>query len=132
MRIISLRFGTQLTRKKYAGQLEMFLNPDYDWEKSQQKRKLLSEKKFIILVNNFTSLIREDPNAGKNKIKCYVMTLKQQIDDKKLNPNTARNRLKPIKTLLHANEIDFSWYLIDRMMPKESKSEDRAYTRAEI
>lgn len=24
------------TRKKYAGQLEMFLNPKYDWEKSQQ------------------------------------------------------------------------------------------------
>ena len=120
------------TRKKYAGQLEMFLNPDYNWEKSQQKRKLLSEKKFIALVNNFTNLIVQDPNAGKNKIKRYVITLKQQIDDKKLNPNTARNRLKPIKTLLRANEVDFSWYLIDRMMPKETKSEDRAYTRAEI
>ena len=83
-------------------------------------------------MNNFVNLIREDPNAGKNKIKRYVMTLKQQIDDKKLNPNTSRNRLKPIKTLLRANEIDFSWYLIDRMMPKETKSEDRAYTRAEI
>ncbi len=41
------------TRKKYAGQLEMVLNPKYDWEKSQQKRKLLSEKKFIVLVNEF-------------------------------------------------------------------------------
>ncbi|MDH5665336.1 MAG: hypothetical protein OEY10_03455, partial [Nitrosopumilus sp.] len=37
-----------------------------------------------------------------------------------------------IKTLLRANEIDFSWFLIDKMIPKESKSEDRAYTRAEI
>ena len=120
------------TRKKYAGQLEMFLNPDYDWEKSQQKRKLLSEKKFTILVNNFVDLIRADPNAGKNKIKRYVMALKQQIDEKTLNPNTARNRLKPIKTLLRANEVDFSWYLIDKMMPKETKSEDRAYTRSEI
>ncbi len=53
------------TRKKYAGQLEMFLNPDYNWEKSQQKRKLLSEKKFTILVNNFVNLIRADPNAEK-------------------------------------------------------------------
>ncbi len=60
------------------------------------------------------------------------MTLKQQIDDKKLNPNTARNRIKPIKTLLRANEIDFSWFLIDKMMPKESKSEDREYTHKEI
>jgi len=24
-----------VTKKKYAGQLEMFLNPDYDWEKSK-------------------------------------------------------------------------------------------------
>jgi hypothetical protein len=120
------------TRKKYAGQLEMFLNPKYDWEKSQQKRKLLSEKKFTILVNNFVALIKADPNAGKNKIKRYVMMLKQQIDNKTLNPNTARNRLKPIKTLLRANEIDFSWFLIDRMMPKETKSGDRAYTREEI
>lgn len=120
------------TRKKYAGQLEMFLNPKYDWEKSQQKRKLLSEKKFIVLVNDFAKLIRDDPNAGRNKIRRYVMILKQQIDDKKLNPNTARNRIKPIKTLLRANEIDFSWFLIDKTMPKESKSEDRAYTHKEI
>lgn len=120
------------TKKKYAGQLEMFLNPNYDWSKSQQKRKLLSEKKFATLVNDFVELIRKDPNAGKNKIKRYVMSLKKQIDEKTLNPNTSRNRLKPIKALLRANEIDFSWYLIDRLMPKESKSEDRAYTRAEI
>jgi len=84
----------------------MFLNPKYDWEKSQQKRRLLSEKKFTILVNNFVDLIQADPHAGKNKIKRYVMSLKQQIDNKTLNPNIARNRLKPIKTLLRANEID--------------------------
>ena len=121
-----------VTKKKYAGQLEMFLNPDYNWDKSQQKRKLLPEKEFAILVNNFVNLIRKDPNVGKNTIKRYVMVLKLQIDDKKLNPNTSRNRLKPIKTLLRANEVDFSWFLIDKMMPKETKSEDRAYTRAEI
>ena len=120
------------TKKKYAGQLEMFLNPNYDWSKSQQKRKLLQERKFAILVDNFVNLIRKDPNAGKNKIKRYVISLKAQIDEGKLNPNTSRNRLKPIKTLLRANEVDFSWFLIDKMMPKESKSEDRAYTRAEI
>ena len=77
-------------------------------------------------------MIKKDPNAGKNKIKRYVMNLKKQIDEKRLNPKTTRNRLKPIKMLLRANEVDFSWYLIDRMMPKETKSEDRAYTRAEI
>lgn len=86
----------------------MFLNPNYDWEKSQQKRKLLPKKKeFAMLVNNFVNLIKKDPTVEKNKIKCYVMALKKQIDEKKLNPNTSRNRLKPIKTLLRANEVDF-------------------------
>ncbi len=28
------------TKKKYAGQLEMFLNVHYDWSKTQQKRNL--------------------------------------------------------------------------------------------
>lgn len=120
------------TKKKYAGQLEMFLNPNYDWNLPQQKRKLLPEHELAILVNNFVNLIKNDPNAGKNKIKRYVMILKKQIDEKTLNPNTSRNRLKPIKTLLRANEVDFSWYLIDKTMPKETKSEDRAYTRSEI
>jgi hypothetical protein len=69
----------QSTKKKYAGQLEMFLNPNYDWSKSQQKRKLLPESEFVILVNNFVNLIRKDPNAGKNKIKRYVMSLKAPL-----------------------------------------------------
>ncbi len=40
------------------------------------------------------------------------MSLKKQFDEKTLNPNTSRNRLK---ILLCANEVDFSWYLIDKM-----------------
>jgi len=120
------------TKKKYQGQLEMFLNPDYDWNKPQQKRRLLPENEFAILVNRFVNLITEDPNAGKNKVKRYVLSLKEQVSEKKLNPNTSRNRLKSIKILLRANEVDFSWFLIDKMIPKKSKGEDRAYTRAEI
>jgi len=121
-----------VTRKKYDGQLEMFLNPNYKWDTQQQTRFHATETEFAILVNNFIELIRKDPNAGKNKIKRYVMKLKKQLDEHTLNPNTARNRLKPIKAMLRANEIDFSWYLIDRMMPRETKSSDRAYTRVEI
>ena len=79
------------TKKKYAGQLEMFLNPDYDWNLPQQQRKLLPESEFALLVNNFVDMIKSDPNAGKNKIKRYVMYLKKQIDEKTLNPNTCRN-----------------------------------------
>ncbi|MDH3311662.1 MAG: hypothetical protein OEM28_00765 [Nitrosopumilus sp.] len=55
----------KVTKKKYAGQLEMFLNPDYDWDKSQQKRKLLPDNEFAILVNDFVDMIKKDP-AFKN------------------------------------------------------------------
>ncbi len=50
----------------------MFLNPNYDWILSQQK-KLLYKEEFAVLVNNFVYLIKKDPNVGKNKIKRYVL-----------------------------------------------------------
>jgi len=55
----------KVTKKKYAGQLEMFLNPDYDWDKFQQKRKLLPEKEFAILVDNFVNLFKKDPHIKR-------------------------------------------------------------------
>ena len=120
------------TKRRYQGQLEMFINPNYQWTVLQQKRKLLSDKELSVLVNEFVQLIQTDLNAGRNKIKRYMMKIKKEVEDKKLNANTSQNRLKPIKMMLRANDIDFSWYLIDKMMPKETKSEDRAYTRKEI
>ena len=121
-----------VTRMRYRGQLEMFLNPQYRWDLAQQKRTLLPDDELAVLVNNFVELMKKDPAKGKEKIKRYVQYIKKQIDDGSLNPNTARNRLKPIKSLLRSNEIEFSWYLIDRTLPKRTKSEDRAYTREEI
>lgn len=49
-----------------------------------------------------------------------------------LSPNTVPNRIKPIKALLVSNEVDVSWGMINKMYPREVKSEDRAYTREEI
>jgi len=120
------------TKRHYQGQLEMFLNPNYEWNLSAQKRRLLSEKELAVLVNGFVNLLKRDPNAGRNRIKRYIMKIKKEVEEGKLNPNTSHNRLKSIKMMLRANEIDFSWYLIDKMMPKEKKSEDRAYTQKEI
>ncbi|MCY4490171.1 MAG: hypothetical protein OXC46_01760 [Thaumarchaeota archaeon] len=121
-----------VTQMKYRGQLEMFLNPRYRWDLSQQKRMLLPDDELAVLVNDFVELIKKNPAKGKEKIKRYVQYVRKQIREGSLNPNTARSRLKPIKSLLRSNEIEFSWYLIDRNLPKETKSEDRAYTREEI
>ena len=120
------------TRKKYRGQLEMFLNPRYRWDLPQQKRDLLSDDELAILVNDFVESIKTDSVKGKEQIKRYVQYVRKQIEKKDLNTNTARNRLKPIKSLLRSNDIEFSWYLIDKTLPKNTKSEDRAYTKEEI
>ena len=54
------------------------------------------------------------------------------MDVGKLSPNSVSNRIKPIKALLSANEVDISWKMINKMFPREIKSQDRAYTRKEI
>lgn len=99
---------------------------------TQQKRIPLTDEQIAVFVNAFVELMKKDPNAGRNKIRQYVMKIKKQVEDANLNANTSQNRLKPIKKMLRANDVDFSWYLIDKMMPKETKSTDRAYTRKEI
>ena len=127
-----LAIRNEETRRRYQGQLEMFLDPNYREDISAQKRKPLNENQLAILVNDFVNLMKQDPTVGSNKLKRYVMKIKKQVEEKKLNSNTSKNRLKPIKKMLRANDVDFSWYLIDKMMPKGTKSVDRAYARTEI
>ena len=75
---------------------------------------------------------KKDINATKSIIHSYVKQVKKEVDSKEISPNTVSNRLKPIKALFASNEIDMSWTLINKMLPRETKSEDRAYTREEI
>ena len=91
------------TRTKYRGQLEMFLNPRYRWDLPQQKRALLPDDKLAVLVNGFVELMGKDPARGKEKIKRYVQYVRKQTAEGSLNSNTARNRLRPIKSLLRSN-----------------------------
>jgi len=84
------------------------------------------------LSNAFISIAKKDINTTKLIIKSYVKQIKQEVDSNQISPNTVSNRLKPIKALFVSNEIDMSWILINKMFPRETKSEDRAYTREEI
>ena len=96
------------TLKRYGGQLEMFLDPKYDWSVSPQKRKLMSDDELAVLVNNFVELIKSDPAKGREKIKKYAMCVRKRIEDGELNPNTSRNRLKPIITSIRRRNNDYS------------------------
>ena len=80
----------------------------------------------------FIDLARKDMTTTKSILKFYVKEIKQEVNSNQISPNTVSNRLKPIKALLSANEVDVSWKLINKMLPRRTKSEDRAYTREEI
>ena len=73
-----------------------------------------------------------DVMTTKSVIKSYIKETKKEVESGTISPNTVTNRIKPIKALLTANEIDISWKLINKMYPREVKSEDRAYSREEI
>ena len=86
----------------------MLPDPKYDWSVSPQKRKLMSDDGLAVLVNNFIELIKSDPAKGREKIKKYTMCVRKRIEDGELNPNTSRNRLKPIITSIRRRNNDYS------------------------
>ena len=120
------------TRRNYTRDLKVFLNlipnniyEDYDI-KSPKSHELED------LCTSFVNLAKKDTSIIKTIIKSYVSEIKKKVDSKELSPNSVSNRIKPIKALLTANEIDISWKLVNKMFPRETKSEDRAYTKEEI
>lgn len=80
----------------------------------------------------FTEIAQKNVKIAKSIIKSYVRNLKQEIEDKKISAGTAKNKLKPIKSLLKSNDVEISWYLVDKSLPHTEKSKDRAYTRTEL
>lgn len=87
---------------------------------------------YQIKTVQFVKLSKNNIELTKLIVKAYVRELKAKVDAGEVKPSNIKNRLKPIKALFHANEIDFSWKLIDKGLPKIGKSPDRAYTREEI
>jgi len=83
-------------------------------------------------ANQFIELSKIMLPLAKQIIHAYVREMKIQEEDNKMKPSTIKNRLKPIKAVLAANEIDFSWKLIDKGLPRPGKAPDRSYTREEI
>jgi len=84
------------------------------------------------LATCFTTIAQKNVKISKSIIQAYVRDLKKQIEEKTLSAGTAKNRLKPIKALLNSNDIEISWYLVDKSLPLVGKSSDRAYTREEL
>ena len=84
------------------------------------------------LAAAFTELASTNVKIAKAVIGAYVREMKAENEKGNLMPATMKNRLKPIKKLLKANDVEISWYLVDKSLPKIGKSKDRAYTRLEL
>jgi len=84
------------------------------------------------LTTLFVELANKDIELVKQIIHAYVRELKKRQKTEKIKASTLKNQLKPIVTLFDANEIDFSWKLINKSLPDVGISKDRAYTREEL
>jgi len=118
------------TRKVYLRILKKFLNviPKEIFENNLQK----SGETVPELATLFVELAHKDIDLVKQIIHAYVRELKKKQKDKKTKNSTLKNQLKPIVTLFDANEIDFSWKLINKSIPKPEVTKDRAYTKDEL
>ena len=120
------------TRRHYERNLEQFLNliPNAVFEKGTGAAP--DSRDAADLADAFVRLAEENMDTAKSIIKSYVREINKEVGAGRLSPNSVANKIKPIKALLATNNIDISWKLINRMFPREIKSEDRAYTREEI
>ncbi|WP_428323954.1 tyrosine-type recombinase/integrase [Nitrosopumilus sp.] len=114
------------TRKKYTNDLQKFLDliPD----------KIFEEKKIDTTdkTEAFVTLVRDDVKLGKSIINAYVRELKKKVENEIISPARVLNLIKPIKALFVANDIDFSWKMIGKSIPKPGKSKDMAYSREQL
>jgi len=80
----------------------------------------------------FVHLINTQDGMAEKIIRSYVSDLKELYRAKKLAAATIRSRLKGIKALFDANEIQFYWKKVNKGLPRPGKGTDRAYTREEL
>ncbi len=118
------------TRVQYLRLLKKFLNvvPKEVFEKNLQK----SGDTIPELASLFVELAQKDIELVKQIIHAYLRELKIQQKDRNLKNSFVKNQLKPLVSLFDANEIDFSWKVINKGIPKSELTKDRAYTREEL
>jgi len=124
--------GSDASKYVYRGNLASFMAavPDGVFEKYAGVRP--ESRGIEDMCEAFVGLARSNPDAAKAVVRSYVKGLKGLVEKGKMSPNTVPNKIKPVKALLAASEIDVSWKVINRMMPPPVKSRDRAYTREEL
>jgi len=120
------------TLRKYNGYLKHFLelipNKMYKEYLGYEPRSRSVED----LSNAFTQIASANVKNAKGIVRAYVRELKSLCEKNELKPATLKNRIKPIKKLCKANDVEISWHLVDNSIPRPGKSEDRSYTLEEL
>ncbi len=120
------------TRRGYQRDLHQFLEKISDDFFMQHLKEPPKSRDLEDLCESFVNLANKDMLPIKASIKAYVKHLKSKVEKNELGANSVPNKLKPIRALLVSNEIDISMSLIRKMFPRETQTQDRAYTREEI
>ena len=120
------------TFRKYNSYLKFFLDLIPNEMYKQYLQYEPQSRDVQVLSSAFTEIAQNNVKNAKAIIQAYARNLKEQIENNKLSPATAKNRLKPIKALMKSNDIEMSWYLVDKSLPKPGKSKDRSYKREEL
>ncbi len=120
------------TFRKYNSYLKLFLDLIPNEMYKQYLQHEPQSRELSDLAFAFTEIAQKNVKNAKGIIQAYTRNLKEQIDNDKLSPATVKNRLKPIKALMKSNDIEMSWYLVDKSLPKPGKSQDRAYKKEEL
>ena len=120
------------TFRKYNSYLKLFLDLIPNEMYKQYLQHEPQSREIQDLASAFTEIAQKDVKNAKDIIQAYTRNLKEEIDNNKLSPATVKNRLKPIKALMKSNDIEMSWYLVDKSLPKPGKSQDRSYQKEEL
>ena len=121
------------TARKYKNALQSFLKIVPISLYQDTLGKTPKNQKPPTLAAFFVKLSGKDPDLASNIIATFIKNERKLVESGEMSSNTLPNHIKPIKALLDANRIPIHWKSLNRLLPRrESKSNDRAYTRAEI
>ncbi|MCH8915405.1 MAG: site-specific integrase [Thaumarchaeota archaeon] len=121
------------TARKYKNALHSFLKIVPVKLYSDTLNKTPKDQESSTLASFFVKLSEKDPNLVSNVIATFIKNERKLVESGEMSSNTLPNHIKPIRALLDANRIPLHWKSLNRLLPRrESRSDDRAYTRAEI
>ena len=106
------------TLRKYNSYLKFFLELIPNEMYKQYLQDEPKSREIQVLASAFVEIAQKNVKDAKNIIQAYAKNMKKEVDNNKLSPATVKNRLKPIKALMKSNDIEMSWYMVDKSLPK--------------